>query len=356
MKRLLLTLGLTALIGLAVGCGDDSTPTGPNLTPEGDTTTYDAVNELYVTTLTAKGTEGAIDFSSLARAKAAAISVWDVKFKNSVINTNGGVSSDGGAVHTYDLGQVDFAGVTADDTAGVDWQQDEIQHIINEWYSYNFQTHQITMTRNVYTLTDAEGDNYIKMRVDSITGGGMPPAMGTVWFTYYYNPTANSKALVGDTVVGSVDVTAANGYWGYFDFSTGTQVYPADASTSSGWDIGFNSYDLYLNGGPNGPGSVTAFPMFGELNNPASLNECAAQPAAAPMFEDYIASVFNGDINDADANWYNYNGSTHVLTSKSHVYLILSGDELYKVRIDSYYRNIDGLPVSGYYTLTWAVL
>lgn len=358
MKNLLIPSLTIALLGLVAGCSDDDGgPTGPgnvNPAPQNvDTTVFDATNSYFVTTLTAKQAEAAVDFSDLSSAKSSLAGAWDIKFANSVINLNGGASADGGDVFAFDLGEVAFDEVTAADSAGVDWVQDELQHIVNEWYSYNFQTHQLVMTGNVYTLTDAEGDNYIEFRVDSITGGGQPPAMGTVWFTYFYNTTANNKTLTGTPVVGSVLVNQASGYWGYFDFSAGAQVYPANPATSTGWDIGFNNYEVFLNSSPNGSGSATAFPMFGELNDATSLEECTAHPAQAPMFQDYIASIFNGDINDPAANWYNYNGTTHELTSKAHVYLILNDTELYKLRIESYYRNIGGVPTSGYYTIVW---
>jgi len=363
MKRLLFALSLIALLGLLVGCSDDDNPTGGGGTQQviytavEDSTVYDTTGNVYVSNFDAATSAFGLDLSSVAGAQPlAAVVEWDLQFDRSTINVNGGASANGGDVWTYDLGEVNYLDVGAADTTGVAWTQDAIQHIVNEWYSYNPQTHMLTATNYVYTLVDAEGDNYIKMRVDSMVtlSQGPPPAELTVYFTYYYNSTPNSKMLTGDGTLDSIHVLSANGYKGYYDFSTGSEVTPGDPSTSTDWDINIGGdYEIYLNSGPNGPGSCAAFPMFGELSDPTSMAECSAQPAMAPMFEDYIASVFNGDINDADANWYNYNGATHELTSKAHVYLIRNGSDLYKMRIDSYYRNIGGLPTSGYYTIIW---
>lgn len=357
MRKRLLAVCLSAIVLAVVGCSNsEDNATGPDNSAAAlgtDTTFFNAAKGYYVTTLSAKQSPAVMEFSAHTGMPKVHGGDWDLMFDVALVNTNSGASSDGGDVKAADLGAVSYDEVTAADSTGASWQQDALQHIINEWYSYNIQTHQLDMTGYVYSLTDVEGDNYIKMTIDSITGGGQPPAMGTVWFSYYYNPTAKSRNLTGDPVVGSVEVTQANGYWGYFDFSAGSQVYPADAANSIGWDIGFNNYELFLNCGPNGPGSTTAYPAHGDLTDPTSLAECTEQPTDSPMFQDYIASVFNGDINNPSANWYNYDISTHVLTSKAHVYLVLTGSGLFKLRIESYYRNIGGVPVSGYYTVIW---
>ena len=68
----------------------------------------------------------------------------------------------------------------------------------------------------------------------------------------------------------------------------------------------------------------------------------------APMFPDIPSSALT--------DWYNYNGENHQLTSKSHVYLVRAAGKVHKLRIDSYYANKSGLPVSANYTFVWKEL
>ena len=95
----------------------------------------------------------------------------------------------------------------------------------------------------------------------------------------------------------------------------------------------------------SGSGSCAAFPAFGELTDSTDIDAFTAQPAGAPMFPDIPSSALT--------EWYSYNGQTHQLTSKSDVYLIVTGGSVYKMRIESYYANISGTPASGHYTFVW---
>ncbi len=361
MKRLLVSLSVIGLLGFIVGCSDDDDgPTGPGggSNISSDSTFFDSANGWFVSSVdgsdTAAGTFGTLDFSANTSSPMALAEDWDLKFRRQYINTNGGASADGGNIYTHDLGVVNYDSVDATDTAGISWAQDVFQHAINEWYVYGGPGN-IVYTQYVYTLRDVEADNWIEFRVDSLvaTSGGPPPSEYVAYISYFYNDTAQAKSLTGQTVVDSIEVSAANGYKGFYDFSEGMQITVGDAATSMEWDLYFDGlYEIFLNSGPTGPGEAAAFPMHGELTDPTSLSECTAHPPA-PMFQDYIASVFNGDINDPAANWYDYNGQTHTLTSKSHVYLIKTADALYKMRIESYYKNIGGVPTSGYYTVIW---
>ncbi len=209
------------------------------------------------------------------------------------------------------------------------------------------------MTRYVYTMTDAGGDNFVKLRIDSLVGAGQPPNMGTVWISYYYQPTSGSPDLSG--TIETASITAGSGA-GYFDFSTGSQVTPSDPANSSDWDLCFSSYDVKQNSGPNGSGNCVALPAYGLLTDPTDLQGLSAQPAGAPMFPDFLSSVFNGSLTDESQLWYDYDPATHRLTSKSNVYLIRVGDDTYKFEIISYYAHVNGTLTSGHYTLIWIQL
>jgi len=266
--------------------------------------------------------------------------------RREAIKLNGGTSTENaGDVVGADLGQVAFDNVTIADTAGATWIPDAIDYFISEWYTYNPVTHALAANQFVYSMVDAGGHNYLKFRVDSMVGAGMPPDMGTVWISYYYQPTADSRALDGTIQEASINVGPGTGY---FDFSSGMQVTPTTPANSTAWDIAFNSYNCMQNSGPNGTGMCAAFPAFGELADSTDIAGFTEQPAGAPMFPDIPSSALT--------EWYNYNPTTHTLTSQSHVYLIKTGGVVYKLRIDSYYKSIGGVPESGYYTFIWKQL
>lgn len=355
MKKLT-TLMLVLFVAITfVACSDDDNPvdSGGITPPAGPVvTSYDGTN--YTTEADASSTDNftGMDFaaemtnaSTKSGSPIGTANDWDIAFRREVIKLNGGASSEGRDNEAMDLGAVEYANVTAADTVGKDWVSDAVDHFIDEWYDYNFQTHEITMNQYVYSMVDAEGDNYCKFRVDSIVGGGMPPAMGTVWITYYYNPTADSKDLSGNTMTASILVDAAHGYTGYFDFSVGTQVTPASPSTSTDWDISFANYEIATNSGPNGPGDCAAFPAHGEMQDPTNIDGFMMQPNGAPMFPDIPSSAMT--------EWYTYDGQTHTLNSNAHVYIVKTATGLYKMQILSYYKNIQGIRTSGYYTVKW---
>lgn len=354
MKRIvLMMLGAVVASVIAVGCSDDDSkaPTAPANQSGGfrDTSVFDASSGIWTTTLNASSHTTPKTFSFSAAKDAD----WDISFRRSYINLNGGDAGTEGVVGC-DLGaSKGFAAVTTADTVGVTWQADKMQYVIDSFYIYNFITHQLDMTRYVYAMVDAESDNFVKFQIDSIVGGGAPPNMGTVWISYYYQPTANSRTLNGAVQTAAVNVGSGAGF---FDFSTGSQVTPANPSTSTDWDLKFASYNVMTNSGPNGIGACAVFPAYTELTDKTDINAFASVPANAAMFPDFVGSVFNGSLTDSDQLWYDYDGSTHTLTSKSHVYLIRTADAIYKVEIVGWYADIGGNLASGYYTFKWAEL
>jgi hypothetical protein len=276
-------------------------------------------------------------------------SLWNIAIQRTEFKTNSGISVDGGDVKGIALTSTDFAAVAATDTVGKSWKVDGVSYFISNWYNYNINTHQLINNRNVYTMNDATGHHYIKFRIDSLVGAGMPPDMGTVYLTYYYNPTVDSKTLSGAT---SQVVIPVGSNTVYFSFASGTVVTPADPKTSTGWDLMFSNYNVGQNSGPNGPaGAAAAFYVFEYLADPtdiSAVNDVYAGQAAAPLFQDAASSIFDA--------WYNYDSGTHQLTSKNFVYLIKTAGKLYKMQIYSYYTNVGGVPVSADYIFYWKQL
>ena len=275
---------------------------------------------------------------------------WDIGFERDRVILNGGVSGTKGVkgVDLETLGSpdgTDFAAVT--DTSEVsegDWQADQYNLVVDDWYDYDPVSHSLDVNRNVYVLKDAVG-NYVKFQVISMEGGGMPPDMGTVTFRFV-RAADGSSDISGTPDTISIDVGSETGY---ADFSTASEVTPADPMESLDWDIAFTSYEIHLNATVFGPGAARAYPMYGDLEDPTDFDEATQAPTQS---QGYFADQFGSILTD----WYDYNSDTHQLSSYGHVYLIKANDVVYKLQITSYYRNIEGRPVSGWYSFKWVQL
>jgi len=362
MKRfLILTVVLAGLAGL-YGCSDSNGPTGPapgSSVAFTDTSVFDSATGIWTSSIDASSHDSAAYFSynaAMTSGKPAG-ATWDIKFQRSNVNLNGGSSAEGGGmVKGYDLGTArPFDSVTmADMVPDSDLVTDAFQPVIDEWYIYNPVTHQLDMTGNVYTMVDASGQHFLKFHVDSLVGAGMPPDMGTAWISYYYQPMMNSTMMNGMIQIAAITVGSGTGY---FDFSTGNQVTPSDPANSTDWDISISDYEVRQNSGPNGIGNCATFQAYTQMSDPTDLAGLTEHPAGSPMFPDFISSIFNGSLTDDAQLWYDYDGTTHTLSSKSHVYLVKTDDStVFKMQIDGYYADIAGNIESGYYTFRWKKL
>ena len=351
MLRNLMILGLALMVVAAVGCSNNDSPTSSG-TPMtfNDTTWYDASAGVYRTQVNASSHDQAAYFSfDRAVSKAP---TWDLSFERYIINTNSGASSDGGDIDAAVIKNKAYEAVTIHDTTGAKWLVDSLAYAIDNWYHYDLNNHIFVLTHYVFSMRDAEGDNLIKLRIDSMANNGMPPNMGTIYMTYYYQPTANSLDLSGQTQSVSINVGSNTVY---FDFSSGQVVTPSDPRNSTAWDIGFSNYNIMTNSGPNGSGSCFAFPAYDGLGDPTDIDSFTAQDSQAPMFPDFIKSVFNQTLSTdvEEDNWYSYSETDNILTSRSYVYLIKTDTAYYKMQVDSYYTSLSGEQLPAHYSLIW---
>ncbi len=112
--------------------------------------------------------------------------------------------------------------------------------------------------------------------------------------------------------------------------------------TSTEWDLAFMGYDVMTNGGLSGPGKGWA---FGPLS--AAFFAFPEEPVEAPFqIEDGAGGAF--------LRWYAYDGTTHQLYSRYHVYGLRSGEHLYKLQVLGYYGEVQGAPVSALYQVRYA--
>ncbi len=276
---------------------------------------------------------------------------WNLAFKRSNIILNGGVSGPGDVAgldlaHAGSIDSTDFMAFRNVGMLGMDttWMSDSYSLVIDEWYSYNPNTHSLAPIRNVYIMKDAN-DNYVKFQVIGIDNPGMPPNMGTISIAYNFAGTSPTFSGPPDTLV--FDATSGGPI--FVDFSAGAVTNPADPRNSTDWDLEFENYEVHQNATVFGTGHCGTYEIWRDQTDPTSFNETMTAPTAPQAyFADALGSVM--------ANWYNYDGNTHTLSSMNHVYAIRVGAHHYKMQIITYYRDIGGTPVSGYYTIRWLSL
>jgi hypothetical protein len=110
---------------------------------------------------------------------------------------------------------------------------------------------------------------------------------------------------------------------------------------STEWDLAFTGWDVFTNGGVSGPGQGGA---FGPLD---SVAFALGDDPSVPFIQ---ADETGGPFRD----WYEYDGTTHALYSRYHVYGIRAADRFYKFQILSYYGELEGAPVSALYRVRYA--
>lgn len=109
------------------------------------------------------------------------------------------------------------------------------------------------------------------------------------------------------------------------------------------WDLAFEGYDVFTNGGPSGPGKGEAF-------GPLDVGSLASSSTPEHPF------LSPDKAGGAFLEWYAYDGVSHGLFSRYHVYGVRRGAQLWKVQVLSYYSEQDHAPVSGLYQVRYAAL
>jgi hypothetical protein len=116
----------------------------------------------------------------------------------------------------------------------------------------------------------------------------------------------------------------------------------AEPRQSTDWDLAFQGWDVFTNGGASGGGKGAA---FGPL--PFTYFLAAVEPVDVPfLVEDKAAGAFR--------DWYFYDGQWHSLYSRFHAYGVKSGERLFKVQLLGYYGDVQGAPISGLFRLRYA--
>ena len=288
------------------------------------------------------------DVVPLTDAEAEQSADWHVAFKRSEIRLNGGISGPGG-VRGFDINGAEdviseeaFDAVTSSDIPGSDsFIADGPAYAVSQWYSYDPSARSLDVTGNAYELRTANG-LFAKFVVDGIDGASRSDA-GRISFRWV---VADGSDLTGAERSATVEVSG--GQEVYFNLDSGEQVSPADPANSMDWDLHFSGYVIRMNGGISGPGEGGAFPAY----ETGLTFEEIEEAIGFGYFADRAGSAFSND----GGEWYSYDGDTHILSTRNHVYVIDTGEGFYKMQLLNFYREVEGSPVSGFITFRWRPL
>ncbi len=266
---------------------------------------------------------------------------WDIAFNSTRVMLNGGAAGPGD-VRGYCLCQnagatdaqvqamtpdgelADFEAVTAASIPadGDAWETDVLDPAIDGWYSYDFNTHTVTADpTQVWRIRGAGADpEYAKFHVTDIADATM--AGGRVTIEFAVQPGAGEPMGAAESVVldGRTDPV-------YFDFATGA------VSDADDWDIMLDGFEIRINGGVSGDGNAAA--LLSLDDDFEDIDDASDAPSAQ-----YRADAYGGVF--AATPWYRYNlDNNHTIFPTFDVYLIDTGDTVYKVQVIGYY-NVTG--------------
>ena len=123
--------------------------------------------------------------------------------------------------------------------------------------------------------------------------------------------------------------------WVYFSFAKGAVA--ATSQEALDWDLAFRRTDVLTNSGDTNPQGGAGAVDLGKV----TLEEAAAP---ADGFLQDVTHEDRGLENPAMHSWYNYDWTSHIITSKGHTYALRAGSEdVVLLTFVSYYCD-DGSP------------
>jgi hypothetical protein len=167
------------------------------------------------------------------------------------------------------------------------------------------------------------------LSVGGCAGDAAPEASG---------PTGPAGNAALDPAVSSLEVDVSATARSYVSLTNGS----VGSDPTASWDLAFQGYEIFTNGGVSGSGQAWAFGPF-----EAETFDATSVPVAPITTPDKAAGAF--------LDWYFYEGApAHVLWSRYHTLGVRDGARTWKVQILTYYGERDGAPVSGLYRLRYA--
>jgi HmuY protein len=193
-------------------------------------------------------------------------------------------------------------------------------------------------------------------------------SVSTGLVTVTSEPNAAAITVVVDASAGGYMAAATNPYV-YVSLANQARVDVTDrqADASVQWDLALKRDSIRSNGGDSGPGSAGVAELPGAdfdtvTAAAATTVELEQDTFVEPDACEPITDETNKPIT-AFSGWYVYAPATMSLTPADKVYLVRGADgaSLYKLRIDSYYADVDNgqggtVKKSAVFTLTYRAL
>ncbi|WP_166254816.1 HmuY family protein [Marinobacter salicampi] len=295
---------------------------------------------------------------------------WHMAFARTTVQLNGGASGSGSVAGALGAVQDDFYDASGDPVANVFLNataDSELEHLAgefarpdrwifdsvgsefgNDWYVYNFQTHEVSANdTNGWLIRSGEGNSYARVRVEELAYQADPR---TFRLAFNVQPENTSQFTTDVTWAGTIPEQGGDQC---YDFDSGAEV----ACDGALWDLklsfGTRSLALVTNSGPSGVGDGGAFGPF-EWDTLASYTSATTSPDGGDLTGHYSADVSTGVF--LEHTWYAYSlEGNHKLWPNYRVYLVHtdpSDDQapVYAVQIISYYGE-DG--TSGQPVIRW---
>lgn len=308
---------------------NNDTPTSPN------TTTFSESAEWTVDGT--KTGESCFDFDTQSDIDCS-LDGWDIKFVNESRSislwTNGGISGDGKGASFYTMPWNELLAINnAQELPTVGFKADAGAGVFDEnpWYEYNLnEQHRIFPNNRVYLVTTDASSASTQSLVSS-------PVYALQVINYYDDagrsgyPTVRwiDTALPNQVKTQTLDATS-NEDWVYLNLATGNTT-----DKDGDWQIGFNRYNVVLNGGVSGDGNVGGYVaktpngyydasgtlnkakflednIQGSLTDLTQVSEYDVDPEGVPWVVDKSGSQLNpepkGNYPAIDFGWYVYRG------------------------------------------------
>ncbi len=325
----LVRLALAATCGLAA-CSDSST--GPSTPPVTQSIVVDASQPTAYVALGDPATAVSVSDPTTSAA-------WDMSFFATTVGLNGGAAGPGEVTAycicqnasatdaeieamTADNQAPAFDGVADSDVPGASsFSADALLPAISGWYVGSPGAGAAADPARAWIIRTGSSNVILaKFHVTGLSGATAADA-GSVTFEYAIQPSPG--APFGPTQSATVDVHAGTVS---FNLSSGAET------TGQDWDLRFTDYDILVNGGVSGSGTVSAV-----VDNSTPYAQIDAAYAATAPPQAYRADAYSGVF--AASPWYRYNitGTDNQIWPTFNVYLVRRGNEVFKVQLTSYY-------------------
>lgn len=388
LKHLRIGISLVSLLGI-VSCGNN-TPDHPDGGIKQGTksieTSIDATNEnefvFYQLSELIKSADNKYTVMGDKRTDAG----WDIAFRRYGIIINDGVMGPSSVRITLQAPQTDFYNAnnepliakfesatpnselhhfTDASTEGIAFYPSEKSLAIAynstraSWYSYDSLTQKTTLYPNRYFLIRGSNSfappsmsvpslehEFGRLRIISSTGTG-----GLSSQTYTFGVAAHLRYTEASWKAESTIAITFTETLQCYDFSNADSQALTDCRLID-WDIAFiqegNLPFIYLNSDIIGSGSGSGVRLAKAWIRTFSTGTINVSKLTPQLYKsDFSDNALTSTANDlSEYSWYTYRLSTHKIYPNYRVYLLKKGEDIYKMRIISYYNYSSG--VSGY--------